>query len=855
MVKSKKLKIAMASIFTASAVSLSAAAIMLAGGTQTAYAARPVTLDGSTIFYTTLRGAEITYSAPETVTSGEESKQCVYTMFKLEGDEKVDMRNHLAYSWIESVKDGDGKATAKGAEKKFSMEIGFPSADFTKYVLKFQSQQYVYSDKNITENFIVATPTEDKQAVELSVTDSLTDLEGKKIAATYPVGSRINLAFGDFENGSYKLLVNGSDSGKTFDNVYEPYAAYVSSGDNAVTPLSFSAEFAADAPAGTDAEMILYSLNGQSFELKNRQNDEEGSPLTDADGNPVYDLTVSDDASPVLCYKSTPSYVQYGKTLEKNYEVIDVLTKSPRSTAYYYVLSADQYKAEDYDYDKNAYDNSDDNPFKQCDSDMRIIRKDDTFIPSVGGKLSEDIYGLVKLYIKISDTNSSDSPTDYVYVDWYAKKDALVDIYELKSQINGVPVSGDSHSYFLKLIDEKPGVTYADAAYAEAEDYSGVDVLARYKETIESVQSKYQTAIENAIAGIKDDDGNPVGKLYAGSDSKFYLPSLQPVFKEVYGDGENLLDDYCAISDYKYTLYYKGNTTGSNDSLAYNKLALSLPDADTDYRFTIYITDSFGNPMRYPAAVENNEIVWKTIEKEDVWDEEYDGLLPRFSFHVYYKEATAKNPEKLSLAYVGTTYNGVSFDVKGVSNTYTSTYKLYVFDRNAMFGDTGENVDYDKFNGKFNELFAGDATRKYFTTVKPASELLETDDRYDEFKAINWNAGNATFTPQSVEDFYVVELTVTDNQTQYATKYYATIAPSIATTPLKGESDWAEKNLASIILLSVAAACFIGLVILLIVKPKDKGDIDAVYSEEEEKKAAKAEKKASKKKAGNTLTE
>ena len=63
------------------------------------------------------------------------------------------------------------------------------------------------------------------------------------------------------------------------------------------------------------------------------------------------------------------------------------------------------------------------------------------------------------------------------------------------------------------------------------------------------------------------------------------------------------------------------------------------------------------------------------------------------------------------------------------------------------------------------------------------------------------------------------------------------------TTPLKGESEWLKNNLTSIILLSVAGVCLIALIVLLIIKPKDKGDIDAVYTKVEEKSKGKKKNK------------
>ncbi|MDE7076162.1 MAG: hypothetical protein K2O62_02445, partial [Clostridia bacterium] len=610
-----------------------------------------------------------------------------------------------------------------------------------------------------------------------------------------------------------------AEGGKVcFKNVYQYFATYVSSGDTAVTPLTFSAEFE-DNAAEKSAEMVLYDINGQSFEM-HRQGD---------------DYKIKDTAAPVICFSETPSYLEYGKAIGLKYRVIDVLASSPRSTAYYYVLTGKQYASDKFNYDKIEYSDEDEsdssegeegenkeedkdevanvNPFIQItsSSNARIIRDSNTFIPSdllEGG----NVYGLVKLYYEISDVSGSNAQKDVVFVDWYAKDEALVNIYEVKN--------AEGTSNFLKLIDDKPGVTFAGKDDVNEDDY---------KNTIKAFEQAYQQKIDEAIAELED------GKLYAGG-GKFYLPAIEYEF----------VDDYFNCRDYKYSLYYKGKTTGSNTSLEPNQLAIDLSDADVTYKFKLFVTDSFGNPMRYPTD-DNGEIVWKEITTNDVWDEDFETLLPSFTFDVAYKEATAEDPESLSLAYVDTTYSGVSFTIKGVSGTYTSQYKLYVFDRSAFYTDTGITIGYNEFKEAIGKLFANEFenngvklenTRKYFTTVKASSELLETDENYEDFKALNWNASSISFTPQSVEDFYVVELTLTDKRSQLQSKNYATVAASVQTTALKGESDWVENNVTSIVLLSVAGACLVALIVLLIIKPKDKGDIDAVYSEVEEKSGA-----------------
>lgn len=825
--KSKKaIKTALLSLGLACTLTLTGAALSMAENASAVYAAptdRYVALDGNSVFYTSIRGADITESEPVREGEGDEAKDHYYTLFSIGENETIAYRQNLAYSWLAGNKDEDEKYTDGYTSNRFSMEISFANLNFKRYIIKFQSQQYVLTEDEKTDNYLIFTPAADGGSFTIKVAQSIEEDEDGKIKdeqvieESFATDARIKIEFGAYLSGNYHIIINGKDSKATFNNVYEPFANYVASGDASVTPLTFSAEFAEDATEKA-AQMVLYDINGQSFEMYQQSG---GS------------YSIKDTASPVMCFTRTPSYLEYGKSIGLQYRVIDVLAVSPRSTAYYYVLTGEQYASDTFDYDKIYYDTDDDSssddtegedtekeesPFIQVSSSSsaRIIRDNNTFIPS--SMIDSNVYGLVKIYYEISDINGSSAHKDTVFVDWYANEDALVDVYQLK---------GDAHktSKFLKLIDGKDGASYADGTEVNAEDAE-----AAYKSSVEKFEAYYSGEIEKAIAKLED------GKLYAGG-KKFYLPAIE----------WNFIDDYFTASDYKYSIYYKAKTTGSQTSLDFNKLAIDLSEADVTYRFTIYITDAFDNPMRYPVT-ENGEIVWKEIDKEDVWNEDYAELLPFFEVDVSYKEATAENPENLSLAYVGTTYNGVSFDIKGVSGTYTSVYKLYVFDRNAFNREIGEVLDYNTFNENLVKLFKneykeGVNTRKYFTTVKASSQLLESDVNYEEHKALNWNATSISFTPQSVEDFYVVELNLKDNRSQTQETKYATVAASVQTTSLKGESDWAANNMTSIILLSVAGVCLIALIVLLIVKPKDKGDIDAIYTDVTEKEKTKRKNK------------
>ena len=483
----KKYKVSLIAFIAAFLSAVLIAVCLLTARPAAVYAAdRFVTVDGSNVFYTAIRGAS--------VTSGKEGDH-YYTVFKIGKEETVSYRKSLAYEWKTGVSDDDGNPTGEYNTRNFSMEISFDSLNFKRYIIAFQSQQYMKTDDKITKNFLVFAPAEGGK-VNLAAVQSLDELDEEgfvyPVSCTAENNEKIEISFAEFNQGTVRLGINGEVSALEFENVYYPYASYVSSGDTAVTPLVFSAEFddkaqPADGQEELTADMKLYSLNGQSFELY----------AHDSDG--VYN-DVKDDAPPVICFEKTPSYVEFGKTIDFDFKVIDVLASSPRQTPCFYVLTGKQYRANDFNYAQTEYDekaSSDkkdeegetdkkeyEYPFTKVNSgsDIRVIRDADTFVPLQYLDSTEDytVYGLIKIYYEISDVSGSSAQTDKVFIDWYAKPEALVNIYSADFKNDTEKTGGAlANGNFLKIIDGKSGVTYAK---------NTDDTLKAYKDTVIEIQ-------------------------------------------------------------------------------------------------------------------------------------------------------------------------------------------------------------------------------------------------------------------------------------------------------------------------------------------------------------------------------
>ena len=98
--------------------------------------------------------------------------------------------------------------------------------------------------------------------------------------------------------------------------------------------------------------------------------------------------------------------------------------------------------------------------------------------------------------------------------------------------------------------------------------------------------------------------------------------------------------------------------------------------------------------------------------------------------------------------------------------------------------------------------------------------------------------------PQDGNSFYLIRCKVTSSlQGDRSVSAFMGISASATPAAIKGEDTWLQDNMASIILLTIAGAAVIGIVLLLVIKPKNKGDIDVQYAEEVSAKSSKKKNK------------
>lgn len=838
---------------------------------------RSVTISGSSIFYTNGDQAEVwAHEEADSYTAAPGNPE-YYSMFVFkDGTGAVNYRKHLAYKWyyntdeeVDNAADDNEEAEPKTASLTpatgwFNMEIGFESVSFKKYVISFDSQQCTQTKDGKTTNYIMFFPKDGGVQVVISGNQD----DAPEESATVLGKDHIKIEFyGNISDGYQVKVSQGEDSAKKevtgeFHNVGGTFSKYSSSSTTPVTPLSFKAEFeekteGSETPDNDYARMVLYNLNGQSFRIGTYRKVEDMSSETNVnlrnyyiksgrgyerytnstieEGIDYYSYnhgtterdghrtggTINDDAAPVLCFTKDVYYVGLGKELPFDYQLIDVLASSPSADTYYYMLTDAQadngaFKADNYADGKLFRQVSDtDNQLMEPHKDHFVPTKDNI---SIYDEENFKVEAAVKVYLKLFDTRTQNiNQTTYVLLDWYIPAKNLV-------EVNG--------NKYIAVSNDKQGVTFSYTDESNADNPKSDPENEEWQKLLDG----YQALVNEAAKGLK-----------AGSKNYFYLPSFENI---PYGDsqkGDLFADKVTAYKDLSFNVYYNNGSNGNTTSQKSNSLAINLTKAGK-YIFTIYATDDSGNPMYFYTGAEKKTFtasnIWSMRESKSgtEWENTKD-YLPWFSFNVEASELSLDDPGERDAAYVGTKYSAISFEGNEVSSK--REYELYRFDNDVYYNDVnGGNktaLTYDEFMAQKADLLENHP--EWFTEIPAASSLTEGSDEYKEFNKYAWNNTSPEFVPQDANTFYVIKCTVRSTADNLEPKSaYMGISCSAKFRSLKGEDTWLQDNMTSIILLSIAGASLIGIVLLLVIKPKNKGDIDEQFEAKKEKTAKKAKK-------------
>ena len=388
-------------------------------------------------------------------------------------------------------------------------------------------------------------------------------------------------------------------------------------------------------------------------------------------------------------------------------------------------------------------------------------------------------------------------------------------------------------------------------AYSEKK-YEGNTATYEDIETIETykVVSQY-TKDKDAISYYKQDEDLEIKELYrqinenlmekVGEDgsklsvgSNFTYPSVSEVIKSKYFD----------VSTLTKTLYY---ASGDNaDSYTSTTNSYFEASSISTYRYFVLFSDSLGNGLTYDELKEEDKYSVKTVNNVLGWYDSSDKLIvPVYEFTIQNNSAPEITLGTENNAFIGKSYKVQSISINGTS--YETEYELY-FINEANFAEItkmaidveGDGVIEKAAGVIFNRSSFKDADKNFDTnaynkvleylvkyTKADGTKLIElipnledlTDDNRSKYTDA-FDTTQLTFTPK--KGHYFLKCVV--NSSNGMGDYVITEAISALTTPKSPvwEKEFFKNNWKSIVLFGVSILCCVGIVLILVIKPKKK---------------------------------
>lgn len=738
----------------------------------------------------------------ETLGEGESANKV--TAFTLKDDGSVSIKRSLALKWY----------AEKGTASYFSTTFAFKELNFKSVTLAMDTASAWATKDEKTTNTV--TFTNDSDGIKVAVNGG----EAKEV--TIEKGQKLTLSLTEStdKDGEFGVKLSGisGEIGK-FTNIGANYAEYSS---NEKYPLKISAELAeaADDADEASAVVLLYAINGQSFD-----------GLTSDD-------KITDDAAPVLVVNENVNGFLLGTAFALDYTAVDVLkSKSLTNTLEYY-----QYNPNLKDGDENF------EKYKTLSTSVYFMDtvcyvKDGQFVAKdTEGAKTTSVFKqkgkeLVSITLKTSD-GSNEKKYDLA---WYANDTETID------EIAYIPVDRN-----------QDGATYT---YIQANKATGENKIVN-----ETEYTSAKEAFEESLAEAAKD-------VYAGSNSYIYFPS----FKWMIGDNNG-------YRNLRFTISYKtpsADSASTSSNLSYNALKLSASSAGK-YEFKIFANDKAGNTMQYYLDGELVSVsasnVWDIeeipsftfeIENKGLKIEDGSSVSSRKDTQILDKTYNLDSIDVVGANNLKEDYKLFKVDRSKYNDGLDANKQLTAAD---LYAVTYEQIqskidlkkigDYDDYFDMYLTAYASALAQEVGATAAADIEKIKSCfiaiDEYDsriteenaasEWEAYNkyhWNPESRSF--KTVEegsylilaDYWESELAAS----QRVAAYKVIVVQSKADV-IEGDNNWLKDNVVSVVLFSIAGVMLILIIILLLIKPSDETleDVDAAAAKTKEKKNKKNKK-------------
>ena len=277
---------------------------------------------------------------------------------------------------------------------------------------------------------------------------------------------------------------------------------------------------------------------------------------------------------------------------------------------------------------------------------------------------------------------------------------------------------------------------------------------------------------------VLDENGNKLHSAPLGSE--LAVPSMK----------DFVIDNVTSYENLSSKVVYKSSAVDSSST----DLKFNLNDVG-NYMFYVSFADAEGNTM-------SGEQFLKVNEDDSITYGVYADYIFNFSID---DDAPIKVDAAVaeSVGYKGVKYAVSKFVLD--ANECQLTYTLYYSrDLNADPADESAWVAVPK---------ASSVTDKSYSD--------ENGFNYDSVKAIGYD-GELAFTPTEIGS-YKIECVATSKVSSRSDSDYTVVRVEREPSQVVVDNHWWQKNMWSVIFLSVGSLCLIGIVVLIFVKPKDDG--------------------------------
>ncbi len=361
-------------------------------------------------------------------------------------------------------------------------------------------------------------------------------------------------------------------------------------------------------------------------------------------------------------------------------------------------------------------------------------------------------------------------------------------------------------------------VNYDLAWYCDAENITTFDGVDYISVTIDTESPVYTCVDTNGTESILDEDNEAylayqeaveeaAKGIQAGSGHYFYLPSLSDL----------IVDNDTAYTSLVFSIYYKTQSSSSSNSNVgrlSDNLEIEVATAGI-YSFRVVASDVSGNGMKFYY---HDRLV--DVDSSNVWSLD---CIPEFTFTVYNYGASVGEAEKEATGYVNQSYRFSDFDIKALSG-YAQTYTLYYFE------GAYEKFTYAELiamaNGEGFEKYVAGADGLKLNKIEKFDSSIDEEENEEKWNESDnpyaWYGDGDSFIPQQ-QGFYVLKLEVVDAEL-WGEKIvaYKVIEVESEEDVMYGETYWLRDNYLTVIFFGIAILGVIGIVIVLLIKPKDE---------------------------------